>query len=239
MVKPYYALSYNDTTGTPNWVSWRVTQDDLGDAPRKPTFDADTTLPPGFYHVTHKDYSGSGFDRGHLCPHSDRAANREMSFATFVMTNIIPQASNVNEKAWAQLEIYCRNLVRAHQHLYVIAGPVGQGGRGNNGYKTSIANGKVTVPAHCWKIIVCVSESGDNDLAKIGPITRVISVLMPNDNDAVGEEWAKFRTTPADIEARTGLKFFDRVSESVAQVLRQKVDNTPIPKPRPLTHREN
>ena len=40
----------------------------------------------------HRDYTGSGFDRGHMCPHSDRAANEEMSFATFVMSNIIPQA---------------------------------------------------------------------------------------------------------------------------------------------------
>ena len=30
MVKPYFAMSYNDSTGTPNWVSWRVTAADLG-----------------------------------------------------------------------------------------------------------------------------------------------------------------------------------------------------------------
>lgn len=236
MVKPYYALSYNNPAGRPNWVSWRVTQADLGDAPRKPTFDADVTLPPGFYRVIHKDYSGSGFDRGHLCPHSDRAANREMSFATFVMTNIIPQAPNVNQKAWAQLEVYCRDLVRQHQRLFVIAGPAGRGGRGSNGSRESIAGGKVTVPAECWKIVVAVPESGDDDLSKIGPGTRVIVVVMPNDNDAVGEEWAKFRTSAAEVEGRTGLKFFDRLPDGIAQVLRQKVDNTQIAPPRPMTH---
>src|SRR5438093_2056873 len=101
MIKPFFCLSYNDSTGTPNWVSWRVTRENLGNAPRQLQFDSDATLPPGCYRVIHKDYSGSGFDRGHLCPHSDRAANDEMSFATFVMTNIIPQAPSVNEKAWA------------------------------------------------------------------------------------------------------------------------------------------
>jgi len=230
MAKPYYALSYNGETGTPNWVSWRVVREDLGDAPRKPTFDADTLLPGGFYRVTHKDYSGSGFDRGHLCPHSDRAADRDMSYSTFVMSNIIPQAANVNQKAWGNLEIYCRDLVRQQQHhLYVIAGPAGRGGRGLNGFKNSIAGGKVQVPAECWKIIVAVPEAGDDDLAKISPGTRVICVIMPNDNDAVGDDWAKFRTSAAEVETRTGLKFFDRLSDGIAQVLRQKVDNVRIP----------
>jgi endonuclease G len=236
MVKPYYALSYNDALGTANWVTWRVTTEDLGDAPRKPTFDTDMTLPSAFYHVTHKDYSGSGFDRGHLCPHSDRAATREMSFATFIMSNIIPQAPNVNQKAWAELEMYCRDLARRHNHLYIIAGPTGRGGRGSNGFKNAIAGGRVTVPSECWKIIVVVPENGEDDLGKIGPATRVITVIMPNDNDAVGEEWAKFRTSAAEVETRTGLKFFDRLSDGIAQMLREKVDAVSIAPPRPLGH---
>jgi endonuclease G len=64
MKKPFFALSYNNSRGTPNWVSGRLTKDDLGEAPRKPMFDPDNTLPRGFHRVTHKDYTGSGFDRG-------------------------------------------------------------------------------------------------------------------------------------------------------------------------------
>jgi DNA/RNA endonuclease G (NUC1) len=59
---------------------------------------------------------------------------------------------------------------------------------------------------------------------------------MPNDNDAVGEAWAQFRTSPAEIEGRTGYRFFDRVPESVAQALRQKIDHAPIAPPQPLGH---
>src|SRR5438132_5502036 len=81
MIKPHYTLAYNDETGTAKWVSWRVTRADLGDAPRKPTFEPDPELPANFFHVTSRDYAGSGFDRGHLCPHSDRAANIEMSYS--------------------------------------------------------------------------------------------------------------------------------------------------------------
>jgi endonuclease G len=223
-------------------VSWRVTQADLGTAPRKQIFDADNTLPQGFKVVTHKDYSGSGFDRGHMCPHSDRAATRDMSFATFVMTNIIPQAPNVNQKAWAQLEDYCRDLVRReHDRLYVISGPAGQGGRGSNGPAETIAGGKVTVPAECWKIVVVVPGSGnpDDDLSRISPSTRVIAVMMPNDNAAVNEWWSPFRTTVGQIEGRTGYHFFDRLPPEVAQALRQKSDAAPIGPPHPMNYDRN
>ena len=125
MEKEYFALSYNNTKGTPNWVSWQLATNFLGDAPRFP-FHPDETFPRGFRHITPKDYTGSGFDRGHMCPHSDRNATPHMSQATFVMSNIIPQSPNVNQKAWAQLEMYCRNLVeRHHKRLYILSGPAG------------------------------------------------------------------------------------------------------------------
>lgn len=238
MVKPYYVLSYNDERGTPNWVSWQVTAADLGDAARKQVFDPDPDMPAGMKVVKTSDYSGSGFDRGHMCPHSDRAANIEMSYATFVMTNVIPQAPNVNQKAWAQFEVYCRDLVKAHNRLYVISGPTGEGGTGSKGFKRSIGNGKVTVPSGCWKVVVVVPDDGGggSDLARISVSTRVIAVDMPNDNNAVGDAWDIFRTTPGAIELKTGLRFFDQVRSDVAGVLREKLDSEPIAPPRPLTH---
>ena len=241
MPKPWYCLSYNDSTGTPNWVSWQVVADDLGTAPRKPDFDTDESLPSTFYHVTTRDYSGSGFDRGHMCPHSDRAATEEMSFSTFIMTNIIPQAPNVNRKASAQLEEYCRKLVtREHDHLYIIAGPAGRGGHGSKGPAESLGAGHVTVPASCWKVVVVVPESaGGNDLAAIGPSTRVITVLMPNDERQVSDEWTPFRTSPAEVERQTSLHFFDRLSPPVAQALRQKVDDAYVPPPEPMHFRSD
>jgi endonuclease G len=236
MIKPYFVLSYNDHKGIPNWVSWQVTSEDLGNAPRKQVFDPDTTLPLGFKVVNTRDYSGSGFDRGHMCPHSDRAANQDMSFSTFVMTNIIPQAPNVNEKAWAQLEDYCRELARKGDHLYIVSGPAGQGGTGSKGFRESLAGGKVVVPAECWKVIVVVEPGYSDDLAAISMGTRVISVDMPNDQTRVGEEWAIYRTSPAQIEQKTGFHFFTSVRPDIAAALRQRIDDVPIPPPRQLGH---
>lgn len=236
MLKPFYAVSYNEPAGVPNWVSWRLTRyDAMGNAERKQSFDADDALPPGFRRVTHKDYSGSGFDRGHLCPHADRDFSKEMAWSTFVMSNIIPQAPNLNQKAWNQFENYCRMLAnKQNKRLYVTAGGVGRGGRGTAGLKQVIADGKVTVPAECWKVVVAIPEDdGTDDAGKVDASARVIAVLMPNDDAKVDYAWAGFRVSPAEIEGRTGYRFFDRLRPDVADALRQRVDREYVPPPEP------
>src|SRR5262249_15145413 len=124
--KKYFTLSYNNSKGTPNWVSWKLTKATIGDEPRPNRFATDTTLPGGFNKITHDDYTNSGFDRGHLCPHSDRNKDEEQNLSTFVMTNVVPQSNENNAGAWNQLELYCRYLVEQKKKvLYVVAGPAG------------------------------------------------------------------------------------------------------------------
>jgi endonuclease G len=233
MRKPYFALSYNNRKGTPNWVSWRVQASDLGTAGRG-QFYPDPDLPRTFKHILPRDYSGSGFDRGHMCPRGDRSSTQEAANATFVMTNVIPQAHGVNEKAWNDLEEYLRNLSRKRHTLYVVAGPQGQGGIGANGLADIIANGRVTVPAKCWKVVAVLDDShSDADpVSQVSASTRLIAVIMPNE-DAVGHGWANFRTSVAEVEALTGYKFFDRMPAEIIDPLKAKVDREHIPPYRP------
>lgn len=230
--KKYYALAYNNSKGTPNWVSWRLGREDLGPAPRVP-FYPDAELPAGLTRITPRDYTGSGFDRGHMCPHGDRSATPELSHATFVMTNIIPQSPNVNEKAWDQLEEYCRDLVRLQgKTLYIISGPAGQGGEGRSGRRETIGTQhKVTVPASCWKVIMVLDSGTGDDLARVNGATRLIAVIMPN-TMAVGEAWAGYRVSVREVEQLTGYTFFDRVPPALIQPLKEKVDRVRIPPPR-------
>lgn len=229
MRKPYFVLAYNNARGTPNWVSWALQKSDLGNAPRD-QFYPDPELPRTFKHVTLKDYSGSGFDRGHMCPHSDRAATAEASRATFVMTNIIPQSPSCNQKAWADLEDYCRSLARRGNVLYIVAGPQGQGGAGTAGEKDTIAGGKVTVPAKCWKVILVLKGGTGTaeDLGRVGRDARLIAVVMPNDQ-SVDHGWAKYRTSVKDVETLTGYRFFDRVPADVIEPLKDRVDAEHVP----------
>jgi endonuclease G len=234
MRKSTYALSYNNSKGTPNWVSWCLQRSDLGPAPRG-QFYPDPDLPRFFKHVTPHDYTETGFDRGHMCPSGDRTSTPEAANTTFAMTNMIPQAPHVNQKAWADFEEYCRGLVEKRQDvLYIISGPEGRGGVGSKGPADTIADGKVSVPAKCWKVVAVVDgpSAGPDDVAKIGPHTRLIGVIMPNEQ-SVGHGWAKYRVSVANVEALTGYHFFGRVPADVIDPLKEKVDAEHIPPSRP------
>lgn len=236
MVKPFYALSYNNVRGTPNWVSWRLSKEDLGTARRFP-FKPDSDLPSGFKRIQPSDYTGSGFDRGHMCPHSDRTKSLESSKATFVMTNMVPQSPENNQRAWNQLEIYLRDLVQNQNKVcYIIAGPAGIGGVGRNGPADKTPNGKMVVPKVTWKVVMVLDEDVDSpeEFTEDSNI-RLFAAIMPNDKTP-GQEWDGFRKTVDDVEALTGFTFFDKVPANVLGNLKSEPDEVPIPPPSQFGH---
>lgn len=219
----YYTVSYNRDAGRANWCSWHVGVTDYGSVPRQDNFRANPNLPDGWYKVDNLSYSSSGFDRGHLCPSSDRTSSIEANSSTFLMTNIIPQAPVNNQTRWAALEDYCRQLVQAGNELYVIAGAYGDGGTGSTGFATTIDNGRIAVPANLWKVIV-VLPNGANDLTRVKTDTRVISVVMPNEN-SVNPEWRGYRTSVDAIESETGYNILSKVSTAIQAVIEARIDN--------------
>ena len=226
LVKPQYVSSYSNSKHTPNWTSWHVYSGDLGTAARQDDFRPDVTLPSGWYQVVASEYSGSGFDRGHQCPSADRTATIADNSSTFLMTNMIPQSPNNNQIPWANLENYTRSLVTAGNEVYIICGPAGQGGTGSVGFANTVGNG-VVVPASTWKIIV-VLPNGNGDLSRISTSTRVIAVLMPNNQTVSSQTWGYYRTSIDAIESLTGYNFLSNVPLTIQNTLEAKVDNGPV-----------
>ncbi len=223
LIKPQYALSYNNTTRTPNWVSWQLNSSWIGSAPRRDAFRADTSLPPEFYQVTPNDYKGSGFDKGHMCPSADRNNTPEDNFATFFMTNMIPQAPDNNRGIWADLEEYTRILMEDGKELYIISVTYGIGGTGEHGTYKTIADGKIQVPHRTWKVIV-VSTPGAG-VAGITEKTRVIAVDIPNEQGIYSDDWRKYRVSVDALESKTGFDFLSNVPTSIQTVIEAQVDN--------------
>lgn len=232
MDKTYYSVAYNSEIRIPRWVSWHLSQADQGSTPRQDDFRPDEALPVSWYHVSNESYTGSGFDRGHSCPSNDRTLTVPANSSTFLMTNIIPQAPNLNQGPWAKLEDSCNRLVTSQgKELYIICGSYGVGGTGNNGLLNDIDNGHISVPAFCWKVIV-VLPAGSNDLSRVNNATRVIAVIMPNDNAiGISSSWKNFRVSVHDIEAAvenaTGQPFnlLSNVPGGVQLVVGNQVDN--------------
>lgn len=228
MVKNEYALSYNRDKGTANWTSWHLSSAWVGATDRTDKFTGDLTLPSGWYIVGNGDYSGSGFDRGHLCPSGDRTATIPENEATFLMTNMMPQAPYNNQQPWRLLEDYCRTLASAGNDLYIIAGPQGQGGIGSlGGVTNTIAGGKVVVPAYTWKIVVVI-PNGQNDLARIGTGTRVIAIWIPNTHTGLTTAWGNYRTTVDYIESQTGYDFLSNVPAAIQSVIEARKDDVAV-----------
>ena len=222
LVKAQYALSYSRDKGIPNWVSWQLNSSWLGSTPRQDNFRADTTLPTGWYRVGSSDYSGSGFDRGHMTPSADRTKTVTDNSATFLMTNMVPQSPDNNQGPWASLENYSRSLVSQGNELCIISGTYGTGGTGANGTKYTIANGNVQVPARVWKTIVVNPGAGGSEVTAS---TRVISVDMPNIQGIRNNDWRAYRVSVDSIEVQTGLNLLSNVSTSVQSVIESRVDN--------------
>ena len=104
MVKPLFALSYNSTKGTPNWVSWRLVKEDTGSSERPDNaFHPDPDLPDSLFKVRPAHYDHTGFDQGHMCPNADRDKTEQDAIATFVMTNMVPQSPVLNRRSWARV----------------------------------------------------------------------------------------------------------------------------------------
>ena len=214
MVNTAYVLSYNNSKGTANWVAWRIAESDFGAAERQDNFRPDPNLPKTFARITPADYTGSGLDRGHLCPSADRSSSIEANSQTFYMTNMVPQTPDLNREVWADFEAYSRELVKKNKvDLYVIAGVYGEKGKLKN---------KIIVPTNCWKVIVAVPQGAG--ISAINENTTVIAVDMPNVKGIANENWRKFRTSVRSIEQKTGFNLLSNLPQNLQDSLENKID---------------
>lgn len=204
-----YALAYNRDRGTANWASWVLSADWLGDTDRQDNFRQDGGLPAGVYQVTPNDYRSTGYDRGHIVPSGDRTRSVQDNSATFLMTNILPQAPENNRGIWRELEEYSRDQVyQFDKQLYIMAGGYGE--------QTTLANSRVTVPSRLWKIIVVLDPGETVDDIDLG--TPLIVVDMPN-QDTNSPDWRTYQTTVDRLELATGYDFLSQVPLAFQDIL--------------------
>lgn len=219
----YYVESYSGSRGTPNWVSWHLDATNItGATGRQDNFAGFIGLPQNLFVVQSNSYSGTGFDRGHNVPSADRTSSVNANSATFLMTNMIPQAPQNNQQTWNSLESYLRTKVLEGNEVYIIMGSYGVGGIGSNGSASTIAGGKVTVPSNVWKVAVII-PAGNGDLSRVSAATRVIAVNTPNVN-TIDSDWKKYRVTVRSIESATGYNLLSGLPLSIQDAIETKVD---------------
>lgn len=229
MDKPEFSLSYNRSRGTANWVSWHLADEWIGTLVRVDSFRADPEVPPDWFRVSGFDYVGSGFDRGHMVPNADRdkETSTPINQATFLMTNMIPQAPANNQGPWAALEAHLRTLLPANE-VYIVAGGAGTGGDGSNGAANTIAGGNVFVPAQTWKVALILPKASGDDVARVSCSTQTLAVIMPN-SQTISSAWQDYITTVDAVEALTSYDFFSTLPDAVENCVEAGTNGTNPP----------
>lgn len=123
-IKEYigFTISFNKDTRTPNYVAWELLgTETTGEHQRTDKFWTDPDLVGC---PSTKDYTNSGYDRGHMCPAADQKWSAQAMEDCFVMANICPQLHSLNAGAWATLESKERQWAARDSAVMIISGPI-------------------------------------------------------------------------------------------------------------------
>ena len=192
-----YTLAYDAKNKTPQWVAWELTDKETrGKEERTHDFQPDPEV-IGTKVVTY-DYSGSGYDRGHMAPAGDMKWSKQAMQESFYMTNICPQDHNLNTEDWNDLEMKSREWARRYGKVHIVCGPIYKGIR--NEY---IGEHRVKVPDAFFKVILI------DDARK----SYALGFLFEN---KAGERPLKeYLVSVDEIERITGIDFFSVLPDNL------------------------
>lgn len=123
-IKEYtgFTVSFNKDNHTPNYVAWELLGTEVStDVSRTDNFWQDFEIEGC---PAHRDYTGSGYDRGHMCPAADQKWSLKAMEDCFVMANMCPQINELNAGAWEKLEEKERTWAKRDSAIIIIAGPL-------------------------------------------------------------------------------------------------------------------
>ena len=143
-----FAVMYSGVSRTPLWSAEHLDRKRLQQAKqidREDSFHEESSLPQSM-RAKLSDYSGSGYDRGHLAPNGDMA-NRSQQYDSFSLANIAPQSPRNNRYIWRNIESATRYLTQQYGEVYTITGVA------FTDKKAKQLAGRVLVPSDFFKAV--------------------------------------------------------------------------------------
>ena len=209
-----YVVCEDTSMKIPLWVSYHLTKAYLAAGTEKRAnykFLPDPDLAPG-ERATNKDYSKSGYDKGHMCPAADESRNPTTMQECFYLSNMCPQWPQLNRHPWEQLEVKIRALAVKYGEIWVIVGPIFEKDSLNNGFKPEMELGTdhVWVPWGFYKIVIFQDQ---------GNLSALAFQYKNQDetNDIPGHE-----VTIDEIQKETGLDFLSALPENEQKNIESK-----------------
>lgn len=199
-----YTVSYNPDLCIPNWVAWELNAEKLVEREsRNSKFLPNPKLSEDMA-VTTKEYTGSGWDRGHMCPAGDNKYHWHAMDESFYMTNICPQNHNLNRGDWKELEEACRRWAEV-EPVYIVCGPIM--------YKTPKYGyiGKkfqIRIPDAFFKVVLTGLQSGR---------PRAIGFIYKNESG--NNKRDKYVNSVDEVERITSMDFFSALPDDVERMV--------------------
>ncbi len=207
-----YIVGYSESRRDPLWSAYRVIDNPHPfHIPRPKKFEPDTRTTA---QVKESDFTRSGYQRGHMTPNEAIMAcyGEAAQSQTFLLSNICPQAAELNEHVWERLEADERMYAGTLEEVWVIDGPIFADL--NGGTTERLASG-IAVPAAFYKILI---DGGEHS----GRRVRVFAVIMPQ--DVKGTELpVQYLTSISKIEEETHLEFLWKLDAASRGELESKI----------------
>ncbi len=191
-----YTLSYNKENKLPNWVAWHLTSDHTdGAIKRLNTYFEDITVPTP--RATDKDYHGSSWTHGHMCPAGDNKWDLEAMQESNILTNICPQDGHLNTGLWNRIEQDCRKWAQKYGEIFIVCGPVLL-----NSEHETIGENNIVVPEAFFKVIL-----------RITPKPKAIGFVIRNNKGTKKRD--QFINNVDEVERITGIDFFPALPNDI------------------------
>ena len=206
--RPIYTLANNGDRKFADWVAYEITAESIGPTQKRvwhrdPELPANETLAP-------KDYKGARealrIDRGHQAPLASFTGTQFWDLADY-LSNITPQAIDLNEGPWEGLEKGERHIAQSPTTVYSITGPLYE----SQMPKLPNYHEPHEIPSGYWKIVAIVQDKEVKTAAFI--------MLQTASRD---ENFCNDEVTIRVVENRSHLKFFPKMAPAEREQLETK-----------------
>ncbi len=196
----FYEIGFNTKYKLPAWTFYSLTKEHLALAnlDRKGSFVKDPFL--SFSQAKNKDYSASGFDKGHLVPCEDMSFSKTAMHETFYYSNCAPQTTELNRGEWKMLEELSRQWGKEYGEVIVISGPVFESNM------KVLGNEKIPIPNLFYKIIIRHEAH----------TYKAIGFILPNVTTPISG-LKNYVCSVDSVEKITGLDFFSELPDNLEE----------------------
>jgi endonuclease G, mitochondrial len=195
-----YSLLYNEANEQASWVAYNLTREETNKVyDRTDKFIPDPAVSTGS--AIDADYSGSGYDRGHLAPAADMGWSSTAMAESFYYSNMSPQVPAFNRGIWKKLEELVRDWAVENNSIFIVTGPVLTSGL------KSIGADKVSVPNYYYKVILDYEE----------PDIKGIGFILPNAGSS--KPLQDFAVTIDSVEKVTGIDFYPSLPDNQEKMI--------------------